>query len=30
MTPEEVASVIIYHGLDAPDPVNGAAIEVYG
>ncbi|MBW2453537.1 MAG: SDR family oxidoreductase [Deltaproteobacteria bacterium] len=30
MTPEEVASVIIYHGLDAPNPVNGAAIEVYG
>jgi len=30
MRPEDVAAVILYHGLDAPDAVNGAAIEVYG
>ncbi len=30
MPPEDVASVILYHGLDAPNPVNGAAVEVFG
>ncbi len=30
MSPQDVASVIIYHGLDAPNQLNGAAIEVFG
>ncbi len=30
MSPKDVAAVIIYHGLDAPNQLNGAAIEVFG
>jgi 3-oxoacyl-[acyl-carrier protein] reductase len=30
LTPEEVASTIAYLGLDAPDAVNGSAVELFG
>jgi NAD(P)-dependent dehydrogenase (short-subunit alcohol dehydrogenase family) len=30
MTPEEVAGVVVYAALDAPDAMNGSAIEVFG
>ena len=30
MTPDEVAGVVVYAALDAPDAMNGSAIEVFG
>jgi hypothetical protein len=30
MTPRDVAGTIAYCALDAPDAMNGAAVEVFG
>lgn len=30
MTPEDVASTIVYAALDAPDAMNGSSIEIFG
>ena len=30
MTPHEVAGVVAYAALDAPDAMNGSAVEVFG
>jgi hypothetical protein len=30
MTPDEVAGVIAYAALDAPDAMNGSSLEVFG
>jgi 3-oxoacyl-[acyl-carrier protein] reductase len=30
MTPETVAAALVYAGLDAPDAMNGSAIEIFG
>jgi hypothetical protein len=30
MEPEDVASVIVYLGTEAPDAMTGAAIDVFG
>jgi 3-oxoacyl-[acyl-carrier protein] reductase len=30
MTPEDVANLIVYYALDAPDAVQGAAVELFG
>jgi NAD(P)-dependent dehydrogenase (short-subunit alcohol dehydrogenase family) len=30
MTPEEVARLVVFAALDAPDPMNGSAIEMFG
>jgi 3-oxoacyl-[acyl-carrier protein] reductase len=30
MTPEDVAGLVVYAALDAPDAMNGSAVEVFG
>jgi NAD(P)-dependent dehydrogenase (short-subunit alcohol dehydrogenase family) len=30
MTPEEVANLVVYAALDAPDAMNGSAVEIFG
>jgi 3-oxoacyl-[acyl-carrier protein] reductase len=30
MSPEDVAGTLVYAALDAPDALNGSAIEVFG
>jgi hypothetical protein len=30
MTPEEVAALLVYVALDAPDAMNGSAVEMFG
>jgi 3-oxoacyl-[acyl-carrier protein] reductase len=30
MTPEEVAGLVVYAALDAPDAMNGSAVEIFG
>jgi len=30
MTPEDVARLVAYAALDAPDAMNGSAIEMFG